>query len=93
MLIAESDLWRSRSPDAEYQGDKAKIDFDGNVLFRDLRSKTALRLPREWIDLHDSELKGDWSWLVMVSPLRRWRCATILAVEALPFFRDAGHAG
>jgi hypothetical protein len=27
---------------AEYQGNKAKIDFGGNVLLGDLRSKTAL---------------------------------------------------
>jgi hypothetical protein len=33
---------------------KAKIDFGGNVLLGDLRSKTTLRLMREWIDLHDS---------------------------------------
>ena len=26
----------------------------------DLRSKTTLRLMREWIGLHDSELKRDW---------------------------------
>ena len=45
---------------AEYQGNKAKIDFGGNVLMGDLRSKTTLRLMREWIGLHDSELKRDW---------------------------------
>ena len=57
---------------AEYQGNKAKIDFGGNVLLGDLHSKTALRLVREWIDLHDSELRRDWG-LAMASPLRRWR--------------------
>ncbi|MGA9579015.1 MAG: tyrosine-type recombinase/integrase [Terrimicrobiaceae bacterium] len=30
------------------------------ILLGDLHSKTALRLVREWIDLHDSELKRDW---------------------------------
>jgi Domain of unknown function (DUF4160) len=29
---------------AEYQGNKAKIDFTGNVLLGDLRSNIALRL-------------------------------------------------
>ena len=29
------------------------------ILLGDLRSKTALRLVREWNDLHDSELKRD----------------------------------
>jgi len=45
---------------AEYQGGKALVDFDGNVLGGDLRSRTALKLLREWIDLHPSELKADW---------------------------------
>jgi uncharacterized protein DUF4160 len=64
---------------AEYQGKKAKIDFGGNVLLDDLRSKTALRLVREWIDLHDWELKRDWELardgepLVKVAPTRMWR--------------------
>ena len=44
---------------AEYQGNKAKIDFGWNVLLDDLRSKRALA-GEEWIGLHDSELKPDW---------------------------------
>jgi hypothetical protein len=36
------------------------LDFQGNVLRGELRSRTALRLVREWIDLHVSELKQDW---------------------------------
>jgi len=45
---------------AEYQGGKALVDFDGNVLGGDLGSRTALRLLREWIDLHPAELMADW---------------------------------
>lgn len=44
----------------EYQGNKAKIDFGGNALQGDLGSRTALRLAREWIDLHAAELMKDW---------------------------------
>ena len=44
----------------EYQGSKAKIDFRGNVLAGDLCSRTALRLVREWIDLHGGDLELDW---------------------------------
>lgn len=44
----------------EYQGNKAKIDFGGNVLMGDLRSKTALRLVREWVDCHATALERDW---------------------------------
>jgi len=36
------------------------LDFRGNILKGDLGSKTALRLVREWIDLHEEELYNDW---------------------------------
>jgi hypothetical protein len=58
-----SDVYHDHPPPhihAEYQGNKAKIDFGGNALSSDLRSKTALGLVRKWIDLHDSELRRDW---------------------------------
>ena len=45
---------------AEYGGKKAKIDFRGNILMGDLGSKTAVKLVREWIDLHQTELMDDW---------------------------------
>lgn len=45
---------------AEYQGNKAVFDFNGNVIKGGLISKTATRLVREWIDLHVNELKEDW---------------------------------
>ncbi len=44
----------------EYQGQKAVIDFRGNILYGDISSKTALRLTCEWIDLHIDELNADW---------------------------------
>lgn len=45
---------------AEYQRNKAVIDFLGNVHRGTLGSKTALRLVREWIDWHAEELQDDW---------------------------------
>ncbi len=45
---------------AEYQGRKALLDFGGNILKGDLRSRTALRLVRDWIDLHVDELRDNW---------------------------------
>jgi hypothetical protein len=45
---------------AEYQGKKVLLDFRGNVVRGGIGSKTALRLVREWIDLHDGELREDW---------------------------------
>ena len=41
-------------------GNRALVDFGGNVLLGDLRSRTALRLLREWIDLHVDELNDTW---------------------------------
>ena len=45
----------------EYQGRKAVVDFEGNVLKGGIESRTALKLVREWIDLHSAELMDDWN--------------------------------
>ena len=45
---------------AEYQGRKALLDFHGNVVRGSLASRAALRLVREWIDVHPAELQEDW---------------------------------
>ena len=42
---------------AEHQGDKAVFDFRGNMLRGDISSRTAVRLVREWVDLHQDELE------------------------------------
>ena len=51
---------------AEYSGNKAVFDFQGNVIKGNLSSRTATKLVREWIDLHTSELEEDW-WLARES--------------------------
>ena len=45
---------------AEYQGSKAVLDFNGNVIKGSLGSKTATRLVREWVDLRLKDLEEDW---------------------------------
>jgi hypothetical protein len=45
---------------AEYQGNRAVLDFHGNIMKGDLHSRTALRLVRDWIDLRVEELQEDW---------------------------------
>ena len=45
---------------AEYSGNKAVFDFQGNVTKGNLSSRTATKLVREWIDLHLFELETDW---------------------------------
>jgi len=56
---------------AEYQGNKAKVDFQGNVLAGDLKSRTALKLLREWIDLHTPELQKAWGLAREGKPLEK----------------------
>ena len=46
---------------ADYQGNKAVFDFNGNILKGDIKSKTARKLIREWVDLHTDELVEDWN--------------------------------
>jgi hypothetical protein len=45
---------------AEHQGNRVLVDFRGNIVQGELRSRTALRLVREWTDLHAAELQEDW---------------------------------
>ena len=44
----------------EFQDSKAVFDLAGNVTRGGLKSRTAVRLVREWIDLHVEELREDW---------------------------------
>jgi len=45
---------------AEYEGQKALFDFRGNILRGNIDSRTAVRLLREWTDLHREELRANW---------------------------------
>ncbi len=45
---------------AEYSGNKIVLDFQGNILRGNIGSRTALRMVREWIDLHATELMENW---------------------------------
>jgi hypothetical protein len=42
------------------QDSKAVFDLAGNITHGGLKSRTAVRLVREWIDLHVDELREDW---------------------------------
>ncbi|MBN2590272.1 MAG: DUF4160 domain-containing protein [Sedimentisphaerales bacterium] len=44
----------------EYQGNKAVFDIQGNIIKGELKSRVAIRLVREWIDLRHKELMEDW---------------------------------
>ena len=54
----------------EYQGNKALFDFSGNIIRGNLNSKTATKLIREWIDLHQVELEKDWELSKCSQPIK-----------------------
>jgi len=56
---------------AEYQGQQGKFDLDGELTVGNIRSKTALRLIREWASHHRRELEADWENVKMGRPLER----------------------
>ena len=45
---------------AEYQGERGSFDFEGNLIEGEVRSRTALRLIKEWAGLHRTDLEEDW---------------------------------
>ena len=46
---------------AEYQGQQATLDFSGQLLSGEIKSRTALRLIREWAEGHRSQLEANWA--------------------------------
>jgi hypothetical protein len=46
---------------AEYQGQQSTFTFDGEQLAGSIRSRTALRLIKEWSAAHRVELESNWS--------------------------------
>jgi hypothetical protein len=55
----------------EYQGRQAVFDLGGNVTRGELRSRTAKKLVREWIDLHVDELREDWELAQAGQPIKK----------------------
>ncbi len=45
---------------AEYQNEQAVFDLQGNITKGSLKSRTATKLVREWVDLHCEEIEKDW---------------------------------
>lgn len=56
---------------AEYQGQQATFTFDGVLLAGTIRSRTALRLIREWAEAHREELENNWERARARIPLER----------------------
>jgi len=56
---------------AEYQSQQGKFDLTGNLIVGNIRSRTALRLIREWAQMHGDELEANWEHLKAGRPLER----------------------
>ena len=56
---------------AEYQGQQATFTFEGELLAGDIRSRTALRLIKEWSLVRRAELEANWSRIKAGEPLER----------------------
>ena len=56
---------------AEYQGQQATFTFDGEMLAGAFRSRTALRLIKEWATAHRAELEVNWTRVKAGEPLER----------------------
>lgn len=54
---------------AEHQGDRAKVGFDGQILAGELRSSTARRRVERWAALRRRELEGNWERVKAGQPL------------------------
>ena len=56
---------------AEYQGQRGKFDLSGQMIVGNIRSRTALRLIREWARLHRGEIEANWQNMKLGRPLQR----------------------
>ena len=56
---------------AEHQGQQGKFDLKGKMIAGNIRSRTALRLIREWASLRGRELEADWENMKAGRPLER----------------------
>lgn len=56
---------------AEYQGQQATFTFDGELLAGTMRSRTAMRLLKEWAIAHRMELEANWTKVKAGEPLDR----------------------
>ena len=56
---------------AEHQGQQGKFDLEGEMTVGNIRSRTALRLIREWASAHRAELEANWEKMKAGRPLER----------------------
>ena len=56
---------------AEHQGQRASFDLAGEVLAGEIRSRTAVRLIREWAALHRAQIEANWARMKAGEPLEK----------------------
>lgn len=54
---------------AEHRGERAKFNFDGDVLAGEIRSRRARERIRTWSRQHRAELKANWEKMKAGQPL------------------------
>ncbi len=77
--IAVTMYWRDHPPPhfhASYAGQVAKIEIESIEVLEGWLPPRAVRLVREWADLHQEELRGNWDRARAHDPL--------LAIDPLP---------
>ena len=56
---------------AEYQGQQAEFDFEGEIVAGYIRSRTARSLIQQWARAHRVELDKNWKKMKAGSPLNQ----------------------
>lgn len=53
---------------AEYQGQRGAFNLEGELTIGNFKSKTALKLIKQWAKLHNVELKENWKRMKKGNP-------------------------
>lgn len=56
---------------ADYQGQTAKFDLDGNIIKGTMKSRTAKSLIKKWAKLHKKELTENWQRAQKLGEIRK----------------------
>ncbi|HXI11785.1 MAG TPA: DUF4160 domain-containing protein [Thermoanaerobaculia bacterium] len=56
---------------AEYQGEQASFDLNGQLLAGEMKSRTARKLIKDWARLHRAELEANWKRAKKLVPLNQ----------------------
>jgi hypothetical protein len=56
---------------AEYQGEQASFELNGQLLAGEMSSRTARKLIKDWARLHKAELAANWKRAKKLEPLNQ----------------------